>query len=335
MKVLHVFLCALAAAALAARADAQEQLYACTAFGHPGELYIINAATGATVQDIGPLNDASSTNYGITGLAFNPVTGVLYGSTADNVAATRAQLVTIDPATARVTVVGPFNTGSSPATMTDLAFTPSGRLYGIGSVGGAHLYSINTATGQATRVGDSGFMFTTGGGLAISPSGTFYGTPGTTLFGTYNPTTGAYTNIAAPTRPAGGGAYNGLAFNSAGVLYGLNGGPMVTTPHLVTIDPATAAVTDIGPTAGANFLDGLAFRPAPVPEPGGVLLACRGPAGPTPPGVGDAGRPAALWHNTGGAAGGWAPTGPACLLPPPRPAGYNRTRRGNRCGAPR
>ena len=79
MKVLHVFLCALAAAALAARADAQEQLYASSASGHSGELYLINAATGAMVQDIGPLNDASSTNYGITGLAFNPVTGVLDG----------------------------------------------------------------------------------------------------------------------------------------------------------------------------------------------------------------------------------------------------------------
>lgn len=111
-------------------------LYASTSAGGPGELYIINQATGALIQDIGPLNDASSVNYPITGLAFSPVTGLLYGSTG-NAGTVDGILVKINPATALVTVVGafnagPVNSGGSPATMADIAFDSAGNLYGTG-----------------------------------------------------------------------------------------------------------------------------------------------------------------------------------------------------------
>src|SRR3954471_1844635 len=95
--------------ACAANANAGT-LYAATSAGGPGELYVINQATGALVQDVGPLNDSLSTNYPITGLAFNPVNGLLYGSTG-NAGAVDALLVTVNPATALVTVVGAFNAG--------------------------------------------------------------------------------------------------------------------------------------------------------------------------------------------------------------------------------
>src|SRR6476660_5347471 len=92
----------------APRMASAANLYASTAAGAPGELYIISTTTGAQVQDIGPLNDALGTNYPITGLAVNPSSGVLYGSTG-NAGTVDGLLVTINPATARVTVVGPFN----------------------------------------------------------------------------------------------------------------------------------------------------------------------------------------------------------------------------------
>jgi hypothetical protein len=97
------------------------------------------------------LNDALSTNYPITGLAFSPATGVLYGSTG-NAGTVDGLLVTINPATALVSVVGPFNagpvnSGGTAATMADLAFDSAGNLYGIGSIGGPQLYSINKLTG--------------------------------------------------------------------------------------------------------------------------------------------------------------------------------------------
>src|SRR5581483_6447441 len=144
----------------------------------------------------GPLTDALGANYPVTGLAFSPATGVLYGSAANSNAATRARLVVVDPATARVTPVGPFNAGpvnpqGVPATMADLAFTPAGQLYGVSSLNRPDLYAIDLASGQATLVGPSGVdVSTSGGGLAVSPGGVFYGTPTASRFGTYDPATG-------------------------------------------------------------------------------------------------------------------------------------------------
>src|SRR6476469_3539619 len=190
MKIFNTLSFLFGILACAANANAGT-LYAATSAGGPGELYVINQATGAVVQDVGPLNDALSTNYPITGLAFSPVTGLLYGSTG-NAGTVDGILVKINPATALVTVVGPFNAGpvnsnGSPATMADIAFDSAGNLYGVGSIGGPDLYSINVVTGQATPIGPNGATTsTTGGGIAISPGGIFYGTPTSARFGTYN-----------------------------------------------------------------------------------------------------------------------------------------------------
>lgn len=257
-------------------------LYASTAAGAAGELYIISTANGSQVQDIGPLNDATGTNYPITGMAFHPTTGVLYGSTG-NAGTVDATLVTINPATALVTVVGQFNTGifnttGTPATMADIGFDSAGNLYGVASIGGPNLYSINPLTGQATLVGPNGVATsTTGGGLAISSGNLFYGTPTASRYGSYNPATGTYTNITNPVKPLGG-AYGALEFDGS-VLYGLNVGTGSPPPTaLVTIDPLTGAVTNVG--LSINSLDAIA---APIPEPatsallgaGVVLLGVR------------------------------------------------------------
>ena len=263
MKTRRVLLCALGLLAVVARTDAQT-LYGSTSSGH-GELYILNPATGGVVQDIGPLNNASSVNYSVTGLAFDPITGVLYGSTGG---ASGTDLLSINPLTGLVNVIGSFNVGS--ATMSDLAFTPAGTLYGIGSSGGPTLYSINLSTGQATSTGPSGLSFTIGGGLAISSAGVFYGAPQNGLFGTYNPATGAYANIGTPIYPQGSGSsFAALAFNGS-TLYGdnLSGNGGTGASDLVTIDPATGNVTTIG--LSVTHLDAIAFTV--VPEPGTMSL---------------------------------------------------------------
>ncbi|MEX2309369.1 MAG: hypothetical protein WD738_17350 [Pirellulales bacterium] len=272
MKLIKMVCLALAVLSVSARADAAT-LYASTAAGAAGDLYKLDPATGAVMEHVGPLNDANGTNYPITGLAFQPGTHVLYGSTGNNPVATAALLVTINPATALVTVVGPYNAGpvnssGTPATMADLDFDAAGTLYGIGSIGGPQLYSINTATGQATVIGSTGLTSTTGGGLAISDAGVFYGTPTASRYGTYDSGTGAYTNITNPAKPTGGGAYGALAFSPGGALYGLNVGSGSPPPtHLVTIDPPTGTVTPIG--ASLNSLDAIAW----IPEPGTLSLA--------------------------------------------------------------
>jgi hypothetical protein len=152
--------------------------------------------------------------------------------------------------------------------MTDLAFDSAGNLYGVASIGGPNVYSINATTGQATLVGPNGASTSTsGGGLAISSAGVFYGTPTSNRFGTYNSTTGAYTNVANPDKPAGTGAYGALDFDGS-VLYGLNVGPGSPPPTALTvIDPATGAVTNVG--LSVNSLDAIAVA---VPEPATRIL---------------------------------------------------------------
>jgi hypothetical protein len=268
-----VLLCALSTVASTYRAGAAT-LYGSTSAGGPGELYTLDPATGAMLSDIGALNDNKEVNYPITGLAFNPITGVLYGSTGNSVHDTAAQLVTINPATAQVTLIGSFNTGvvnsgGTPATMADLAFDASGNLFGVASIGGPQLYSINILTGQATVIGGTGLTSTTGGGLAIDPGNVFYGTPTSTRFGTYNSGTGAYSNITNPVKPLGG-AYAALDFDGS-TLYGLDLGPgPALNTHLVTITPA-GAVTDVG--ASVDMLDAIAFQPVPEPSTAALLLS--------------------------------------------------------------
>ena len=227
-------------------------LYWSTSPGGVGELWTIDQTTGAAIADIGPLSDSGGQNYGVTGLAFDPTSGILYGSTGGK---SGNSLLTIDPATARVTVVGDYGLGAGD-TMTDIKFDTNGTLYGITSTGGANLCTINKSTGQATIIGISGVSFTQGGALAISPGGVFYASPINTDFGTYNPTTGAFTFIANPPRPGGSGtSYSAFAFDGE-TLYGMN---LATPTYLVTIDPF-GDVTTIG-TSVAN-IDGIAFRPS-------------------------------------------------------------------------
>jgi hypothetical protein len=262
VKIISGFLCAAIVFACAERTCATV-LYGSTAGSGAGELYTLDPTNGAVVTDIGPLNDASTLNYGVTGLAFEPTTQTLYGSTGNSGAddpSTRAQLVRINPANGLVTPIGPFNVGAGN-TMTDISFDPTtGTLYGIGSSGGAHLYTVNTLTGQATLVGDSGFGFTTGGGMAINSAGMVYGSPNASNFGTYDKNTGSFVLIGNPGPDPDGGRYVGMSFDGA-TLYSATGGFNITT-HLVTIDTGSGAVTDLG--TSVSRLDGIAF---PTPEP--------------------------------------------------------------------
>jgi hypothetical protein len=208
-------------------------------------------------------------------MAFHPATKVLYGSTGNNPDTTAGLFVRINPATALVTVIGPFNAGPTnssgvPATMADLAFDGAGNLYGVGSIGGPQLYSININNGQATAIGSSGLTSTSGGGLAISDGGVYYGTPTASRYGTYNSISGAYTNITNPAKPGGGGSYAALEFGG-GILYGINSAPGSPPPtYLVSIDPPTGTVTNLGQSP--DSIDAIAW----IPEPGTMtlLLGC-------------------------------------------------------------
>jgi hypothetical protein len=225
-----------------------------------GELYTLNPANGAVLTDVGPLVDSLGNPYALTGLRFNTITGLLYGSTSSKSATDPGFLITVDPATALVTPIGSFGLIFPYRTMSDLAFdSTSGNMYAVGA-NNTNFYSVNQLTGAATLIGANVISAQTGGGLAANSAGTIYGedyTSSDKLY-TYNKTTGSAT-LVADSGPAV--EFNALAFDSADTLYGVD----KITRDLFTIDTTSGAVTDLGFTA-AN-MDALAFELPSVPEP--------------------------------------------------------------------
>jgi hypothetical protein len=256
--------------AVQARADT---LYAATgSTGVNGELYILNPANGAVITDVGALVDSGGHHYGLTGLAFHPTTGVLYGSTARKSPTSPGHLVIVNPATALVTDVGSFGVSGSPGTFADITFDPTtGTLYGQHAPGDDWLYTINLTTGTATKVGTGTCNTCFGEGLAADASGTIWGTPdgcGGHL-DTFSKTNGVMTVVAplsgCPFGSGNSSGINSLAFDSTGTLYGINnneGRPSLC--HLVIINTTTGVVTDQG--ASVDNLDALAFRPVPAQD---------------------------------------------------------------------
>ena len=171
-------------------------LYVATGtFGVQGVLYAIDPTTGALLTTVGPLNDVNGNNYPMAGLKYHPTTGIFYGATA-NAAVNPNSLVIVDPATALVTVIGPFG-----QVLTDIAIDPTtGIMYGISGFN-EKFFTINTATGAATQTGNTGIGFANGGGFASDRSGALFGfvnfTPTQNPGGLYsfNKTTGAATLI--------------------------------------------------------------------------------------------------------------------------------------------
>jgi hypothetical protein len=256
-----------------ARADV---LYGTTAAGGiDSELLILNPATGAVLTDVGPVVDVQGRHYGVSALAFEPGTGVLYGATTPLSATAPRSLVTVDPATARATLIGPFGAGMNSMT---LAFDPtSGALYGAGTHA-PDLYRINRATGGAALVGPSGFSDTIGGALVADAAGTLYGAPtgSSDPLRIYDKTTGGTTAGATlHGAPLPDGAIKAMTFDSDGVLFGTNTNrvPASATVYLVTIDPVTGQVSSIG--RSVDNLSAIAFQSvqeAAVPEPSSLAL---------------------------------------------------------------
>lgn len=132
--------------------------------------------------------------------------------------------------------------GNAGTILTDIAFDPSGALFGINF---DSLYRVNTSTGAATLVGSLGAVSGNLNALVFATDGTLYGASNQLY--KINPTTG----VAADIGPLGFTAAGDLAFLN-GLLY-----LTTTTNSLVTINPATGAGTPVGPL-GVSDMFGLA-----------------------------------------------------------------------------
>ncbi len=218
---------------------------------------------------------------------------VLYIDDANN------RLGTVDVVTGAVNVIGNLNAGGE--VITDIAFSPTGDLYGISF---ASLFRIDATTAAATRVGALGKNLENA--LVFGADGTLYASGGDGLLSRVNTSTGLETTIGrigfgsagdlafnggslymsstsdqlvrvnltngsgSAVGPLGFSGVFGLATGDNGVLYGVSGST------ILTINPATGAgTTDLTYGGGLGVAYGTAFRSeaaAVVPEPSSIIL---------------------------------------------------------------
>jgi hypothetical protein len=264
-KTLHLIAAALLATALVAVPPSiADTLYGADgAQGHSSNLYILDPSTGAVSSTVGPIG------FAVTGMAMHPMTGVLYGSTSNNSPVAPGSLIRIDKATGAGTLIGSFGFKPGLGTLADITFTSDGTLYGWGSINAnGDLWTVNLATGAATRVGNSGEGGNNGGALAADASDTLYLCiiEDDDFLRTVNRATGVDTKVAKLDGTTDD-PFSAMKFNSAGKLYAArlhsNPSPKPSTATLVTIDKASGHITAIGPTV--DRLDAIVFAcSAPV-----------------------------------------------------------------------
>ena len=189
-------------------------LYGATGGEVNSNLYMVDTATGAATS-IGPIG------FAVTGLAVDPNSGTLYGSTSMLSPNSPNSIITINKTTGAGTLVGAV--GISGEEVADLTFDAAGTLYGWTEIFTDDLVTINTSTGAATQVGNSG-IFTFGSGLADVGGTLFYSGDGVTGdLRTVDKATGLTTVVAtlhgAPSNTDGIAA---MAVNpDTGVLFGV------------------------------------------------------------------------------------------------------------------
>ena len=264
-KHLIVVLLALAIPLSAHAETLNETLYATAGAGQgtPSTLYILDATDGSVVNEVGAIGFNS-----VVGIAFHPMTGVLYGVASDGsneidtCGFNSGSLITIDPITGEGTFVGCIDHW-----VPDVSFDSNGVLYGWGefSEEGEYddLVTIDLATGMGTRVGESG-TDTARTGLAFDSEDSLFLKPGGNDCELHrvDPVNGSTTPLVQLSKCTN----NIAAFDKNDVLFtGTRSRDSGFT--LQTIDIETGLVTDIGSNS-IGRIAGLAFQPP--------ILTCSG-----------------------------------------------------------
>ena len=246
-------------------------MYGVTGAGSsPSSLYTIDTTTGAAT-----LVGATGMSH-ITGLDFDPTSGILYGVVSAGFAGP-STLVTIDKATGAATLVGSLGV-SGVGNIPDISFNSSGALFGW-TEDSDDLISINKATGTALVVGDAGIgTFQTG--LAFGTGDTLYVKPGTDLY-TVNPVTGIAT-FATGLSGSGESPVNALEYDAnSDILYSISGSGNSggRSSFLSIIDPVGGTWTNVGDMGVLNMAAiAVDSGVAAVPEPSSLLMLSIGAA---------------------------------------------------------
>lgn len=211
------------------------------------DLYTIDPVTAA-LTSVGPIGS------GMSGLAVDPTTNILYGTTS-GASADLESLYTIDTTTGAGTLVG--SSGGFGVQVHDIAFDADGNLYGVDTNG--FLVTIDKATGALTYV-SPGSGGTYSGGFDIDESGVGWrignrnASGGAAQTSTINLGTGQVTHVAAM---SDGNFLDAGKFDPTGLFWASSPG-QGTPLNLVTVEEGTGAVTVIGAFSESN-VSGLAW----------------------------------------------------------------------------
>ena len=136
--------------------DEDDVLYVTETFDL-ANLYTVDVTTAVPTL-VGSLTGLPVDEH-MTGLAFDPIDGTLYGSTGGSIQPDT--IYTIDKSTGAVTLVGTTGLGGSTP---DLFFDKTGSLFGSkgGGSGPNTLISIDKATAAGTAIGPIGFVAVSG-----------------------------------------------------------------------------------------------------------------------------------------------------------------------------
>jgi hypothetical protein len=283
-------------------------LFGATHDGRDGDstLVKINPTTG-TATSVG-----SGLGFERVGaLAFDPGSGLLYGTGERMGGSDTHVLITVDTTTGVGTEVGPTGVEGFSGifggadTFTDISFNPTdGKLFGFG-LPGESIAIIDSGTGAASQIafatfnGELGFQANDGSGLAFDSAGILFHAAGEELGGqtcsgsppnggggapgcpdllhTVDPETSLATileELLMPVGPADRGRFNAMDFDpETGLLYAsiVYGPGDEPANYLGTIDLSTGVVSLLGETS--RGLDAIAFvEMSAVPVPAAVWL---------------------------------------------------------------
>jgi len=212
--------------------------FGCSQSASPTVLMELDPVTGATLETIGTVTDASGFHPPIETLAVQPGTDTLYGF-GGYFSSRYVEMWTIDKSTAVATLVASFGPciafGSTPSRRgcgRGYDFAPDGTLYHVAShhTGESWLIALDPSTGELITTTPLDHPTGEGATLAVRSDGT--------LFSSWF----AVIMLPKPPRPA----------------------PPPDPPYfiifrpLLTIDPLTGAVTEVG---GGGPISDLAFSP--------------------------------------------------------------------------
>ena len=231
-----------------------------------GNLYTVNLSSGAS-QLVGAIRLPGSRPVGVTGLAFHPKSGILYGITSEQSPNEPHSLMTIDPSTGAAALIGDLG-----AIASDISFDSKGTLYAWLQTT-SQLATVDLATGAVTRIGRAraaGYP----SGVAVDPNDMVYVTA--------KGASGTLDNVdiasgAVQVGPPLTGApfstqINSMSFSPSGLLLAINSnGGSPASARLVTINTATGAVSTIGNLPDDS--DALAFATGSGPNVAPTLQA--------------------------------------------------------------